>query len=514
MCGICGIWGDDDGETLLRMMRGMTHRGPDADGSMDFEGGQFGHRRLSIMDVAGGDQPLQTVDGRHTAVVNGEIYNYPEHYGKLSKDRAFRTKNDSEVIPHLYDEKGTAMVHELDGMFAFGLTDGTDLFLARDPLGIKPLYYTSDEKGNLYFASEMKSLPDKGNPFREFPTGSWYHSREGFHRYYTVPQPSYEEMDTDLCVQKVRNALDRAVHKRLMSDVPLGCFLSGGLDSSITSALASQYVQPLHTFATGYEGSKDLAKARMVADHIGSIHHEYIMTDDEILENMAGIIYYLESFEQATVRNAIPNYFTSKLASQYVTVVITGEGADELFGGYTCYKDIDDQRDLQEELRCSLQDFHNLNLQRADRATMAYSIEGRVPFLDEEMVALAQRVPPQLKIKGDPAMEKWVLRAACEDLLPHEIVWRTKEQFDEGSGIVDSVSRVVDKAMTDEEERRHRDRYPEVFLRSKEECYYHKLFTEVFPNHERMTDTVGRWSEDMDSRKRYRRGPAEAGVAA
>ncbi|MFW5769578.1 MAG: asparagine synthase-related protein, partial [Spirochaetota bacterium] len=292
-----------------------------------------------------------------------------------------------------------------------------------------------------------------------------------------------------------RDCLERAVEKRLMSDVPLGTFLSGGLDSSIISALVAKRIDGLQTFSVGLPGSGDLPAAEAVADHIGSSHHTYILDPKEILAKLPDIIYHLESFDQDLVRSAVPCYFTSRMAAEYVKVIHTGEGADELFGGYTYYKDIDEEDILHRELIRSVSTLHNINLQRVDRMTMAHSLEGRVPFLDCEMIEVGQRVPAELKLKGDPPMEKWVLRKAFEHLLPYEIVWRRKKQFDEGTGISEAMPALVDEVMSDAEADSIIEEYSSFSIRSKEESYYFKIFIDSFSDRKHIIENVARWAE-------------------
>jgi len=288
------------------------------------------------------------------------------------------------------------------------------------------------------------------------------------------------------------------VVKRLMSDVPLGAFLSGGLDSSIIAAIARRHMAELHTFSVGIEGSPDVEAARLVARHINSIHHEYLYTPQEVMAKLPEIIYHLESFDQDLARSAIPCYFCSRLAADYVKVILTGEGADELFAGYSYYKEIHDPDDLHHELRRSVTSLHNINLQRVDRLTMAHGIEGRVPFLDTTLIELAQAIPPALKLfkdRADRRTEKWILRKACEDLLPLEIVWRDKEQFDEGSGTVDLLPALIQAATEKMDIPAYAGRYADSRLRSAEECFYHKLLVDAFERPQIVLQNVGRWSQ-------------------
>ncbi len=493
MCGICGIWGDADPDTLGSMANNIKHRGPDAKGLYSSPAGKLGHMRLSIMDPEKGDQPIYNETGELAVIANGEIYNFPELYDKLSANHDFKTTNDTECLLHLYEEKGTDMVSYLDGMFAFSITDGENIFLARDPVGIKPLYYVEDKEGNLYFSSELKSLTDVSFDIKEFPAGYWYHSQKGFHQFYEIPEKEPVKKDHEYYCSRIRETFEKAVRKRLMSDVPLGVFLSGGLDSSLLASMTGRFVAPLHSFATGTEGSPDILAARKVAEYLGTEHHEFFLTEKKILDALPKVIYHLESFDQDLVRNALPCYFTSMIAAEHVKVVLTGEGADELFCGYNYYRDIHDERSLHKELRRSIENLHNVNLQRVDRMTMAHSIEGRVPFLDEELISLAQEIPVEYKLYGDENIEKWILRKSFTDYLPDEILWRTKSQFTHGSGTVDTVNSMVEKYFSEEQAEIYRNENPGIELRSAEECLYHKIYREVFPNAAEMENTVGRW---------------------
>jgi len=499
MCGIAGIWGAADMTLVQEMIDKLSHRGPDAEGMYRCPKGHgvLGHRRLSIMDPAGGNQPLYNENRSKAIIANGAIYNFPALRQQLATHHAFRTGNDSEVILHLYEEFDQAVVNHLDGMFAFAIADGKSLFAARDPIGIKPLYY--GQKGNdFYFASELKAFPRQMETVYEFPSGTCYHSSRGFTPFHQIPNHSPLDMPLDYRLSSLRQTLKKAVVKRLMSDVPLGTFLSGGLDSSIIAAIARQQMDELHSFSVGIEGSHDLEAARLVAHHLDTIHHEYIFTSEEVLEVLPDVIYHLESFDQDLVRSAIPCYFVSRLARDDVKVILTGEGADELFAGYTYYKEIQGSEPLHRELRRSVAALHNINLQRVDRLTMAHSIEGRVPFLDLELINLAMTIPPSLKLYDErrrQRIEKWILRKAAADLLPPEIIWRSKAQFDEGSGTVDLLQRIVSHQMTPAEASKYRATQPEIKLRSPEECFYHRIFIEVFEAPELISPNVGRWSE-------------------
>jgi asparagine synthase (glutamine-hydrolysing) len=503
VCGIAGIWGQLDEPLVRAMTAKLVHRGPDAEGMyVNQHRGVLGHRRLSIMDPEGGNQPIYNEDGSAVIVGNGEIYNFPALRKQLQHRHRFRTSSDNEAILHVFEDEGANVVRHLDGMFAFAIADGDTLFLARDPIGIKPLYYGLRAQGTpnqaIYFASELKALADWTDEAGEFPPGTYYHPAQGCVSYYEVPDRAPQDLPLPIRLQRLRQTLEDAVIKRTMSDVPWGAFLSGGLDSSIIAAIVRQHVDELHTFSVGIEGSRDLEAARLAARHIGSIHHEYTLTVEEVWKELPAIIYSLESFDQDLVRSAIPTYFCSRLAAEYVKVILTGEGADELFAGYTYYRSIADPADLHRELRRSVASLHNINLQRVDRATMAHGLEGRVPFLDLALIDMAQTIPPALKLYPTGRgrrVEKWILRKACEDLLPADILWREKEQFDEGSGTVDLLEHTLQSATQGIDFQAYTARYPDDQLRSAEECFYHKLLLESFARPGVVLKNVARWAQ-------------------
>lgn len=501
MCGIAGIWGQAEEDVVRMMMERMVHRGPDAGGTYVAPNsrGVLGHRRLAIIDPIGGTQPILGDSGASALVANGEVYNYRALNRQLEGKQTFRTQSDSETILRLFHEGRESFVAQLDGMFALVIADGDHVFAARDPIGIKPLYI-GELKGQWCFASEQKALAGLANNVKEFPPGTSFHSASGYRRFYQVPGPDLEQRLSSLseAVRELRATLEAAVCKRLMSDVPLGAFLSGGLDSSIICAIARQHMDHLHTFTVGVEGSRDLAAARQVARHLDTIHHEYALTENEVARLLPKIIYHLESYDQDLVRSAIPTYFTARLAAEHVKVILTGEGADELFAGYRYHRGIGGTEDLQRELRRSIGALHNINLQRVDRLTMAHSVEARVPFLDVAMIALAQRIPAEWKLRRtseDRCVEKWILRKACEDLLPREIVWRDKEQFDEGSGTADMMGRLgFEKWLPKTESAASSERHRGATLRSREECAYHKILSSAYSEAEFVVQNVARWS--------------------
>jgi len=498
ICGIAGIWNNLDQTGIRSMLDEMIHRGPDAAGEKVFMSvpGMFGHRRLSIMDPEGGNQPINNENRSMSIIANGEIYNFPELHQSLAESHTFKTKSDTETVLHLFEDLGPRLVDSLEGMYAFAIADGRNLFVARDPVGIKPLYYTEGDDG-FYFASELKPLSKLPGKVREFPPGTYYQSGKGFKTFYRVPEVAASREPIDILTTKLRKTLEKVVASHLMSDVPLGVFLSGGLDSSITTALSRKIIgKPIHSFSVGIEGCPDLQSARMLSRYLDTIHHEYLITVDEVMAKLPEIIYFLESYDQDLVRSAIPTYFTARLAKEHVKVVLSGEGADELFAGYGYYKDYTgNDRVLQSELRRSVSTLHNINLQRVDRLTMAHSIEARVPFLDKEAIEVGLGIPAEYKLRGNPPIEKWILRKAVEDLLPDEITWRKKEQFDEGSGIIDFIEQSIADCFSPGDARKHRAEHPGIQFRSHEECYYHKLFTEVFERPDVIMDNMGRWAE-------------------
>ncbi|MDB4894723.1 MAG: asparagine synthase [Firmicutes bacterium] len=439
MCGIAGILGRvADRAVITRMLDEQRHRGPDGRGIWVSPEGHFtlGHDRLAIVDLAGGDQPLANEDQTLWLAVNGEIYNHEALRRELEGRHHFRTSSDSEAVLHLFEEEGPECVRRLDGMFAIALwgQDGR-LFLARDPLGIKPLYYGCDANDNFRFSSEIGALVEQVAEVRELPPGHYMFAGQQPVQFYKVPAPAATMTDPDEAVALLDAALEQAVNKRLMADVPVGVFLSGGLDSSLIAAIMRKQVSgALHSFSVGVKGSADLLNARRVAADLGTIHHERVLAPREVLDVLPGVVTALESCDPALVRSAIPTYFVSELAARYVKVVLSGEGADELFAGYHYLSEFEPEpAALSQELHLTTRSLHNSNLQRVDRMTMAHGLEGRVPFLDQAIVALAFRIDPALKRRNGEG--KWVLRKVAERYLPSTIVWRNKEKFASGTGV-------------------------------------------------------------------------------
>jgi asparagine synthase (glutamine-hydrolysing) len=513
MCGIAALWGESDRTTVESILNKLHHRGPDGTGlritSAERAAGAstLGHTRLAIIDPAGGRQPILggAADDAPALICNGMIYNYRELRERLP-GATFTTESDSESVLHGYLAWGERIVEELDGMFAFVLLDDAGhLFAARDPLGIKPLYWGKVD-GRLAFASEIKALAGIAEEIEEFPAGHCYDSRKGLRRTYSVPQPRDTGASEAETLTDLRTTMEKAVVKRLRSDVPLGCFLSGGLDSSIIAAVARQHLDELHTFAVGLEGSSDLAAARKVARHLDTIHHEYVIEPSEVVEVLPEVLHHLESYDRDLVRSAVPTYFVARLAAQDMKVVLTGEGADELFAGYSYYADYDDPALLQRELRRSLMAMHNVNLQRVDRMTMAHSLEARVPFLDKTMLDLAMRIPAEWKQRPEKGCdgEKWILRKAFEDMLPEEIVWRGKLQFDEGSGFSDYLADYAERehAAGRIEESPH--------ARSPEEALYRGLLGRTFDDPDLVLGLTAHWENGREEQSGEKKAVLQA----
>jgi asparagine synthase (glutamine-hydrolysing) len=404
----------------------------------------------------------------------------------------FRTHSDSEVIVHLYEESGAGCVNALDGMFAFVVTDGVRLLAARDPLGVKPLYMGVDNDGLLWFASEIKALAALCPQLEEFPPGHLFTTDGGLRRWFDPPwsQPLQDPAPFD--GPALAQVLDRAVEKRLMSDVPFGVSLSGGLDSSLIAALMRPHVDELHTFAVGLEGAPDLPAARRVAEHLGTHHHEYVYAPSEAIDALETVVAHLESYDPALLRSAIPNFFVSRLASEHVKMILNGEGADEAFAGYGYFAAIDDPAALQRESVRLLSGLHNLNLQRLDRMTMAHGLEGRVPFLDVEFLECATSLDPRIKLHRADRLEKWPLRAAFDGVLPDEILWRPKLEFAQGTGSEWTLREHCEAIVSDADFADAERRFPVDTPQTKEGFWYRRIFEELFPG-EPLRRTVGRW---------------------
>lgn len=479
MCGIAGVFHQSAPQEVKRMLERLAHRGPDGHGIKNLPTGTLGHARLAIIDVEGGHQPME--DQGSWITFNGEIYNYRELARDHLPGMQFQTHSDTEVILKLYAQLGERCVELLDGMFAFAIIQGDELFMARDPLGIKPLYY-GERDGMFYFASEIKALALVTNEIREFPAGHWYHSKRGMHTFYEVNPAPVKIQDEAQAIRMIRSTLKDAVQKRLLADVPVGISLSGGVDSSIVAVLANAGTDHLHSFAVGMEGSEDLQAARRMAETLGTRHHERMYTEQEMLDALPKVIYQLESFDPALVRSAIPNYFLAELASQYVKVILTGEGADEIYAGYDYLRSYSDPQKLQKEMIAITTALHNTNLQRADRIAMAFGLEARVPFLDVKSVALGLGLPAKWKVhQNKPA--KFLLRQAFSTDLPDEIVNRPKQKFSKGAGSSDVVAEIADREIPNAEfhsERAWFYYYGDYRLPNKEALYYYRILRQFY----------------------------------
>jgi asparagine synthase (glutamine-hydrolysing) len=486
MCGIVAEHGCSDSSALERMLERLTHRGPDDAGTVGVGDSWLGHRRLSIVDVEGGQQPLVT-DGEDLWLVgNGEVYNHAEVRAELG-GRELLTNSDNEVALHLVDLHGPASLARLNGMFAFVLAGEDGRFVAaRDPVGIKPLYWAQLE-GTTRFASEMHVFDEDWQPLVEpFPPGCYWTPEEGVVRFAAAVPDSLEPIAAGTpraeLVRGTREVLVDAIHRQLMGDVPVGVFLSGGLDSSLVAAVAARWLDErglrLQTFAVGTPESPDLAAARLVAEHIGSEHHETTYTAQDALDTLPVVVRSIESFDPGLVRSAVPNFMLSRFTAEHVKVVLTGEGADELFAGYDYMTEYDDPDALHAELVRTVRGLHNLNLQRCDRVTMAFSLEARVPFLDREVIHWALRLPPSVKLSGEGEPEKKLLREAFADgWLPEALLWRDKAEFGDGSGARDVLSEAVEAEISDAEFEAERDAVSPR-LRTKEELFYYRIFRE------------------------------------
>jgi len=508
MCGIVAVFGinscdDQLRQQVLGMSKKVRHRGPDWSGIYCNEKAVLAHERLAIVDPISGGQPLISEDGNLILAVNGEIYNHESIRETLEANYAFQTKSDSEVILALYNEKGIDFLEELNGIFAFALYDKLNdcYFIARDHMGIIPLYHGWDKEGRYYVASELKSLEGVCNKIEIFPPGHYLFSKDGeVKEYYSREWRQYDNVkNNDSSVDALRVGLEESVHRQLMSDVPFGVLLSGGLDSSIISAIAKKYSArrveshdkdeawwpQLHSFSVGLKGAPDLKFAREVADHIGTVHHEIHFTVQEGLDAIRDVIYHLETYDVTSVRASTPMYLMARvIKSMGIKMVLSGEGADELFGGYLYFHKAPNAEEFHNETVRKLDKLHLYDCNRANKALAAWGVEGRVPFLDKEFIDIAMNINPKDKMAGNGKMEKSILRKAFEDILPESVAWRQKEQFSDGVGYnwIDTLKEKVEIAITDEQMVQKEYRYKVNPPLSKEEYYYRTIFEEHFPS--------------------------------
>jgi asparagine synthase (glutamine-hydrolysing) len=515
MCGILAIIGKGKDEALVKQLsKRMSHRGPDeSDLQVTEKGHILSHERLSIIDLHTGRQPIK---GTKSAwmVHNGEIYNHQKLRDTVLKHHTFRTTSDSEVIVHLYEEFGYDFCNLLDGMFSFVVIDGDDYIAGRDPLGIKPLYYGLDERGRIYFSSEMKSISDQCQTFSTFPPGHYYTPQTGFVKYY---RPQWE--DASKAVEAVdhaaiRESLTQAVEKRLMSDVPVGVLLSGGLDSSLTSSIAARLMkdrgQQLRSFSIGLDAmAPDAVAARKVAEFLGTEHHEIHFTIEEGIAILDKLIWHLETYDVTSIRASTPMYFLSKaITDMGVKVVLSGEGADEIFGGYLYFRNAPSPVDFQKETIERVQKLFTADLLRADKSTMAHGLEARVPFLDKQFLELAIKINPEDKQpKTYDGIEKYILRKAFDTpeqpYLPEEVLWRQKEQFSDGVGYnwIDTLIEYCASQVTDEELENAEKRFPYNIPVTKEAYFYRSVFHKHFPQvsaAQTVRKWIPKWQENTD----------------
>ncbi|MCD8043924.1 MAG: asparagine synthase B [Tannerellaceae bacterium] len=511
MCGITAIFNIHQGqhETLrkqiLKMSKRIRHRGPDWSGIYAGKSAILAHERLSIVDPASGGQPLISKNGKHILAVNGEIYNHREIREQLKDVYEFQTGSDCEVILALYQEKGVDFIEDLNGIFAFALYDEEkDTYLiARDPIGVIPLYIGHDDEGHLMVSSEMKGLEGFATQYDQFPPGHYFYSEDkDFNKWYVRNWMEYENVkDNPADLKELHDALEAAVQRQLMSDVPYGVLLSGGLDSSLTSAIAKQYAAKrietdgkadawwpqLHSFAIGLKDSPDLVAAQKVADAIGTVHHEIYYTIQEGLDAIRDVIYHIETYDVTTVRASTPMYLIARvIKSMGIKMVLSGEGADEVFGGYLYFHKAPDAKAFHEETLRKISKLYLYDCLRANKSLAAWGVEGRVPFLDKEFLDVAMRLNPKDKMaKGETrTIEKRILREAFEGLLPDEILWRQKEQFSDGVGYnwIDTLREVAASQVTDEQMEKAAERFPINPPQNKEEYHYRTIFEEHFPS--------------------------------
>ena len=515
MCGIAAIFKIKEQTQELRkkaleMAKKIRHRGPDWSGIYCGSSAILVHERLSIVDPQSGGQPLYSPDKKQILAVNGEIYNHREIRERFKGRYEFQTGSDCEVILALYREKGTDFLEDLSGIFAFALYDKEkdDFLIARDPIGVIPLYIGRDKEGKIYCASELKALEGFCDSYEPFLPGHCYIGSEGvMKRWYTRDWMKYDESLPETVssetyqqeVTAVHDALEDAVRRQLMSDVPYGVLLSGGLDSSVISAIAKQFAAKrietdgqkdawwpqLHSFAVGLEGSPDLAKAREVADFIGTVHHEIHYTIQEGLDAIRDVIYYIETYDVTTVRASTPMYLLARvIKSMGIKMVLSGEGADEVFGGYLYFHKAPDARAFHEETVRKLSKLYLYDCLRANKSLSAWGVEGRVPFLDKEFLDVAMRIHPASKMCPGKTIEKKVVREAFAHLLPESVAWRQKEQFSDGVGYswIDTLKQITSEAVSDEQMAHAAERFPIHTPMNKEEYYYRSIFEEYFPS--------------------------------
>ncbi len=508
MCGIAAIFNIKEQTSSLRdkalkMAKKIRHRGPDWSGIYYGGSAILAHERLSIVDPESGGQPLYSPDKKQVLAVNGEIYNHRDIRKQFEGKYEFQTGSDCEVILALYREKGINFLENLNGIFAFALYDEEkdDFLIARDPIGVIPLYIGYDSDGKVYCASELKALEGFCERYEPFLPGHYYWSKEGkMTRWYTRDWMTYDAVKNNpASVSAIHDALEAAVKRQLMSDVPYGVLLSGGLDSSVISAIAKKFAArrietdgkkdawwpQLHSFAVGLKGAPDLIKAREVADYIGTVHHEINYTIQEGLDAVRDVIYFIETYDVTTVRASTPMYLLARvIKSMGIKMVLSGEGADEVFGGYLYFHKAPNAKAFHEETVRKLSKLYLYDCLRANKSLSAWGVEGRVPFLDKEFLDVAMRTNPEAKMCPGKTIEKKIVREAFADMLPESVAWRQKEQFSDGVGYswIDTLKEITSKAVTDEQMAHAAERFPINTPMNKEEYYYRSIFEEYFPS--------------------------------
>ena len=508
MCGIVSIFNIQEQtpelrQKALRMSQKIRHRGPDWSGIYTGGSAILCHERLSIVDPESGKQPLFSSDKKQVLAVNGEIYNHQDIRRRYAGKYQFQTGSDCEVILALYRDKGIDFLEDLSGIFAFALYDAErdEFLIARDPIGVIPLYIGYDDDGKVYVASELKALEGQCDRYEPFLPGYYYWSREpGMKRYYKRDWFSYDAVkDNAASVTDIHDALEAAVKRQLMSDVPYGVLLSGGLDSSVISAIAEKFSERriedddkerawwprLHSFAVGLKGAPDLAKAKLVADYIGTVHHEINYTIQEGLDAIRDVIYFIETYDVTTVRASTPMYLLARvIKSMGIKMVLSGEGADEIFGGYLYFHKAPSPKAFHEETVRKLSKLYMYDCLRANKSLSAWGVEGRVPFLDKEFLDVAMRTNPEAKMCPGKTIEKRIVREAFANMLPDEVAWRQKEQFSDGVGYswIDTLKKITSDQVSDEQMAHAAERFPINPPRNKEEYYYRSIFAEHFPS--------------------------------
>lgn len=508
MCGIVSIFNIQEQtpelrQKALRMSQKIRHRGPDWSGIYTGGSAILCHERLSIVDPESGKQPLFSSDKKQVLAVNGEIYNHQDIRRRYAGKYQFQTGSDCEVILALYRDKGIDFLENLSGIFAFALYDAErdEFLIARDPIGVIPLYIGYDDDGKVYVASELKALEGQCDRYEPFLPGHYYWSREpGMKRYYKRDWFSYDAVkDNSASVTDIHDALEAAVKRQLMSDVPYGVLLSGGLDSSVISAIAEKFSERriedddkerawwprLHSFAVGLKGAPDLAKAKLVADYIGTVHHEINYTIQEGLDAIRDVIYFIETYDVTTVRASTPMYLLARvIKSMGIKMVLSGEGADEIFGGYLYFHKAPSPKAFHEETVRKLSKLYMYDCLRANKSLSAWGVEGRVPFLDKEFLDVAMRTNPEAKVCPGKTIEKRIVREAFANMLPDEVAWRQKEQFSDGVGYswIDTLKKITSDQVSDEQMAHAAERFPINPPRNKEEYYYRSIFAEHFPS--------------------------------